>query len=132
MSSAAPAPAPEPASAADRAALPVVPSPVTLAPPPPAPPPPAPPPPAPIPSPEASGRIGLGARVARAAIRAYQGLLSGRPSPCRFWPTCSNYAVEALEGHGLWRGGWLTVRRLARCHPWGGRGVDPVPERGRR
>jgi putative membrane protein insertion efficiency factor len=52
-----------------------------------------------------------------------------RPSPCRYWPTCSNYALEALETHGLWRGSWLVTRRLARCHPWGGHGVDAVPER---
>lgn len=75
---------------------------------------------------------GPGARIAQGLIRAYQGLLSSRPSPCRFWPSCSNYALDALAGHGLWRGGWLTLRRLARCHPWGGQGVDPVPKRGDR
>jgi putative membrane protein insertion efficiency factor len=47
---------------------------------------------------------------------------------CRFLPTCSDYALEALESHGLRRGGWLTLRRLARCHPWGGDGFDPVPQ----
>lgn len=46
---------------------------------------------------------------------------------CRFEPTCSNYALEALSRHGAIRGGWLTLRRLARCHPWGGWGYDPVP-----
>ena len=46
---------------------------------------------------------------------------------CRFHPTCSVYAREALVRHGAWRGGWLAVRRLGRCHPWGGSGVDEVP-----
>ena len=46
---------------------------------------------------------------------------------CRFQPTCSAYALEALARHGAVRGTWLTVRRLARCHPWGGSGVDDVP-----
>jgi putative membrane protein insertion efficiency factor len=47
---------------------------------------------------------------------------------CRFDPTCSEYAIEALETHGAWRGSLLTLRRLSRCHPWGGSGYDPVPE----
>lgn len=61
-------------------------------------------------------------------IRAYQAVVAGRPSPCRYWPTCSTYALDALATHGALRGGWLTVRRLLRCHPWAARsGVDPVP-----
>ncbi|MEE4301100.1 MAG: membrane protein insertion efficiency factor YidD [Pseudomonadales bacterium] len=48
---------------------------------------------------------------------------------CRFQPTCSDYAVEALTAHGALRGSWLTVRRLLRCHPFGGFGYDPVPPR---
>jgi len=68
------------------------------------------------------------ARALRSAVRAYQFLGSGRPSPCRYYPSCSNYAIEALETHGALRGGWLTLRRLSRCHPWGGHGVDLVPE----
>ena len=61
------------------------------------------------------------------AVHAYQTLGSGRPSHCRYWPTCSSYALEAFEVHGALRGSWLTVRRIGRCHPWGGAGVDPVP-----
>ncbi len=49
------------------------------------------------------------------------------PPSCRFTPTCSQYAVEALRRHGPLRGSWLTLRRLSRCHPWGGSGYDPVP-----
>ena len=48
---------------------------------------------------------------------------------CRFQPTCSAYALEALERHGAFWGGWLTLRRIGRCHPWGGEGFDPVPPR---
>jgi len=44
---------------------------------------------------------------------------------CRYNPTCSQYAIEALNKYGAWRGGWMSVRRIARCHPWGGRGFDP-------
>ncbi len=61
-------------------------------------------------------------------IRLYQLARAGRPSPCRYWPTCSSYALEAIERHGAGRGAWMTVRRIGRCHPWGGAGSDPVPE----
>jgi putative membrane protein insertion efficiency factor len=72
------------------------------------------------------------ARVLRALVRGYQTLRAGRPSPCRYLPSCSSYAVEALEVHGAARGSWLAVRRVCRCHPWGGHGWDPVPEAGAR
>ncbi|MFP5317918.1 MAG: membrane protein insertion efficiency factor YidD [Acidimicrobiia bacterium] len=62
------------------------------------------------------------------AVRGYQAARIGRPSPCRFLPTCSNYAIEALEAHGAARGMWLAARRIGRCHPWGGMGFDPVPD----
>ena len=48
---------------------------------------------------------------------------------CRFQPTCSEYAMDALRKHGAFRGTWLTIRRVARCHPWGGSGYDPVPDK---
>jgi putative membrane protein insertion efficiency factor len=57
----------------------------------------------------------------------YQRAAEGRPSPCRFTPSCSSYAREALELHGRRRGLWLTLRRLARCRPFGPSGFDPVP-----
>ena len=67
-------------------------------------------------------------RALIAAVGLYQLARAGRASACRYWPTCSAYAVEALERHGAGRGLWLAVRRLARCHPWGSQGLDPVPE----
>ncbi len=73
-----------------------------------------------------SGRVvGLMTR----AIRGYQLARSGRPTGCRYIPTCSEYAIEAIESDGALRGGALAARRLARCAPWGGHGVDPVPDR---
>jgi putative membrane protein insertion efficiency factor len=68
------------------------------------------------------------ARVMAALVRLYQGLSAHRLPRCRFQPSCSAYAIEALERHGAGRGSWLTLRRLARCQPFGGFGVDPVPE----
>jgi hypothetical protein len=88
---------------------------------------------APAPAPVGVPVVADGARRAsrRAVvrmIRLYQQLRAGRPSPCRYWPTCSGYAIEAVERHGIGRGGFLALRRIARCHPFGGRGVDPVPD----
>jgi putative membrane protein insertion efficiency factor len=60
-------------------------------------------------------------------IRFYQRAFAGRPSPCRFWPTCSHYAAEAIEVHGAGRGFYLSIRRLIRCRPFGPSGFDPVP-----
>lgn len=72
-------------------------------------------------------RPSIAARPLLLLVRAYRALRAGRPSPCRFDPSCSTYALEALQRHGAVRGGWLSLRRLARCHPWGGQGWDPVP-----
>ena len=70
----------------------------------------------------------VAARALSVPVRLYQAVRAGRPSPCRYWPTCSDYALEALAGHGAVRGLWLTARRLLRCHPWAFRsGVDLVP-----
>ena len=72
------------------------------------------------------------ARIVALPVRAYRLLLSPWVGhACRFQPTCSAYALEALERHGALRGSWLTVRRIGRCHPWGGWGHDPVPPRSR-
>jgi uncharacterized protein len=72
-------------------------------------------------------------RAIRLLIRIYQytvspllDLLSGPGNGCRFQPTCSEYFLHAVEGHGLFHGSWLGLKRLARCHPWGGCGHDPV------
>jgi putative membrane protein insertion efficiency factor len=67
-------------------------------------------------------------RALRRLVLAYQHLRAGRPSPCRFVPTCSTYALEALEAHGAVRGSWYATQRVCRCHPWGGQGYDPVPQ----
>lgn len=72
--------------------------------------------------------------LVRLLIRFYQRFLSpfihfigGPGSGCRFHPTCSEYFLQAVERHGFLRGSWLGVRRICRCHPWGGQGDDPVP-----
>ncbi|HLT49520.1 membrane protein insertion efficiency factor YidD [Aequorivita nionensis] len=61
-------------------------------------------------------------------IKGYQNFISPLlPSSCRYTPTCSHYAVEALQTHGLLKGSWLAAKRIASCNPWGGSGYDPVP-----
>jgi putative membrane protein insertion efficiency factor len=66
--------------------------------------------------------------VLRGAIRVYQVTVSPLLGPrCRFHPSCSHFACEAIAAHGAGRGSLLAVKRLLRCHPWGGSGVDPVP-----
>lgn len=72
--------------------------------------------------------------LVRALIRFYQIVISpvihfagGPGSGCRFTPTCSQYFLEAVEAHGVLRGGWLGFKRIARCNPWGAHGHDPVP-----
>ena len=67
-------------------------------------------------------------RAAHALIRLYQVSLSGLIGrECRYLPTCSDYADEAIQTHGLWAGGWMGAARICRCHPWGAAGVDPPP-----
>jgi putative membrane protein insertion efficiency factor len=67
-------------------------------------------------------------QVARALIRLYQLTLSGLVGrQCRYLPTCSAYADEAIRDHGLWAGGWMAAARICRCHPWGATGFDPPP-----
>jgi len=76
---------------------------------------------------EMTGSPGIATRVVVRMVVWYQCLAGGRPSVCRYVPSCSNYALDALEGHGVVRGSWLTLRRLVRCNPWGANGWDPVP-----
>ena len=67
-------------------------------------------------------------RVLMAMVRFYRSFISPlTPPSCRYQPTCSAYALEALERHGAIRGSWMAARRILRCHPWGGSGYDPVP-----
>lgn len=66
--------------------------------------------------------------VMRGLIQLYRWVLSPLIGPaCRHGPSCSEYAIEAIDRHGPWRGGWLALSRLSRCHPWGSHGFDPVP-----
>ncbi|MBN8543860.1 MAG: membrane protein insertion efficiency factor YidD [Alphaproteobacteria bacterium] len=66
----------------------------------------------------------------KAMIRVYQLAISPfTPPACRYLPTCSQYAAEAIKVHGACAGGWLALKRIARCHPWGGSGIDNVPEK---
>ncbi|MBP7929075.1 MAG: membrane protein insertion efficiency factor YidD [Acidimicrobiia bacterium] len=65
--------------------------------------------------------------VALKLIGWYRTWSATRPPRCRYLPTCSQYAQEAIEVYGVGRGGWMSIRRIGRCHPWGGHGYDPVP-----
>jgi len=66
--------------------------------------------------------------IALKLIRFYQRFISPlTPPSCIYSPTCSQYGYEAIARHGVWKGSWLTVRRIARCHPWAQGGFDPVP-----
>ena len=68
-------------------------------------------------------------QVITGVLRGYRYLISPLLGPtCRFYPTCSSYAIEAIERHGVTRGAWLTLRRLIRCNPWHPGGVDMVPD----
>ncbi|MBF0561901.1 MAG: membrane protein insertion efficiency factor YidD [Alphaproteobacteria bacterium] len=72
--------------------------------------------------------MSLASVLLRGVVRGYQLLLSPLlPPTCRYQPTCSAYAMEALRRHGAMQGGWLAIKRIGRCHPWGGEGFDPVP-----
>ncbi|PQJ14523.1 membrane protein insertion efficiency factor YidD [Aureicoccus marinus] len=63
-----------------------------------------------------------------ALVRFYQyGISPYTPATCRYSPTCSQYTLEALKKYGLFKGGWLGIKRIFSCHPWGGHGHDPVP-----
>jgi len=70
----------------------------------------------------------LAVRVYRGTISPAQAFLFGRTEGCRFTPTCSQYAIEAIQHHGAAAGSMLAARRLCRCHPWGSCGHDPVPK----
>ena len=62
-------------------------------------------------------------------IKFYQKCISPiMPNVCRYKPSCSEYFIEALKIHGVWKGSWLGIKRILRCHPWGGFGYDPVPD----
>lgn len=74
--------------------------------------------------------VGILARILSWPILFYRYALSPLiPSRCRHFPTCSEYALEALERHGPFIGLWLSIKRIGRCHPWGTHGYDPVPEK---
>ncbi len=67
-------------------------------------------------------------KVVLGTIRIYQKLRMGRVSPCRFYPSCSDYSFEAIETHGIVKGFALATKRIAKCNPMGGSGYDPVPD----
>ncbi|MFD1773078.1 membrane protein insertion efficiency factor YidD [Paenibacillus rhizophilus] len=72
--------------------------------------------------------MGIGRRTVQAPIKIYRNFISPlKPATCRFYPTCSAYALEAVEVHGPLKGAWLAAKRIARCHPFHPGGLDPVP-----
>lgn len=74
--------------------------------------------------------MGIAATLLRGLVRGYQLVISPmKPPSCRFHPTCSAYAMEVLASHGAWRGTWLTLKRLGKCHPFHPGGYDPPPPR---
>ena len=74
--------------------------------------------------------MGIAATLLRGMVRGYQLVISPmKPPSCRFHPTCSAYAMEVLASHGAWRGTWLTLKRLGKCHPFHPGGYDPPPPR---
>jgi uncharacterized protein len=73
--------------------------------------------------------LSLAATVLSTGIRLYRRVFAGRPTPCRFDPTCSQYGLDAIQNFGALRGSWLTAKRISRCRPGGGAGYDPVPRR---
>ena len=80
----------------------------------------------------ADGASAVARTLLLAMFAAYRLLVSPLLGPaCRFAPSCSMYASEAVRRHGAWRGGWLAARRIAHCHPWNAGGYDPVPDRSR-
>lgn len=85
------------------------------------------------PSPEQqdTAQLSVFGRTLVGLVRVYQMVISPYLAPrCRFQPTCSHYMIEAVQAHGGARGGWLGLKRIAKCHPWGGFGYDPVPQGG--
>lgn len=71
--------------------------------------------------------MNLGQKAAISIIRLYQRTSKWRPAVCRFTPTCSQYTLEAISRHGLLKGSWMGLKRIARCHPFNPGGDDPVP-----
>ena len=81
-------------------------------------------------APAAESRPSPAARALIAPVRFYRKFISPlKPACCRFTPTCSAYGIQALKRFGAIKGGWLTIKRVLRCNPWGGKGYDPVPEK---
>mgnify|MGYP001191997863 CR=1 FL=1 len=70
-----------------------------------------------------------GKKAAKVLIHGYQKIFSYREPTCRYFPSCSEYADEAINRYGITKGSWISLKRLLRCHPWGNSGYDPVPGR---